>query len=133
MQFSIWLPFLGAIIGASIPVLLGALFYSSQKRADRREQLHDEKRHAYRNFLKCLQQLGMASLLKARTPEKELSQEITEEALTALFVLQLYAPDEIADSAGKLVSQAIDLTLEDRVFAKDRRTLTKAMRADLSR
>jgi len=75
----------------------------------------------------------MASLVNANTQGKALAQDVTEEALTSLFVLRLYAPDEIADKAGKLVSQALDLTLEDRVFAKDRRNLTKEMRADLEK
>jgi hypothetical protein len=92
---------LAPFLGAAVPVLLGAVFLKRQKREERINRLHDEKRLVYAQFIEVY-----ADFIVKRTLESE-KNIVTVEAvelqrlLKAIAQVSLYAPPGIVDEVQK--------------------------------
>ncbi len=88
------------IFAAALVALLGLFVYRAQKRADRDEKLHDEKRTVYRDFIVSLVDAAN-SITHHVGPDEEALMAFDEESLSKaklqLALVRLYSPEKIFD------------------------------------
>ena len=101
-------PFFGPLFGVLIPLVIGYWFYRFQKEVDREEQMHSEKREAYRT---CIQSLILMSgeAVKVHSGAKEdWDRSISQSALGSLALVKLYADDQINELGLSVFGQLVD-------------------------
>ena len=142
INWSVFAPLLSALLGASVPVVLGFLLYRRQKAIDVRMQLHSEKRIVYRDFISSLVVVNdtlKPRMVEADNGEPTYSMKYDEEALQkaqlSLALVRIYASGAVFD-AGKKLIQGMRATHfdEERVSVEDSGTifdLSAEMRKDL--
>ena len=126
------LPLLGTFLGASVPVILGALFYRSQKKADRVEQLHGEMRLAFRDALQKLQALSSESAQSQGPNDRSISSNTYLDAVNACAMARLYASKDVLEK----LEEVKDLSMNAEAskyggFACSRDELVDLMRQNL--
>ena len=122
---AILVSFLAPFLGAGVPVVLGTIFYRREKKIERQQRLHDEKRLAYSAFLSAYSDAILANGFADK--EDDLDSETFGNLINCLGQVILYAPSDIADLAGN-----------NTVFSKENngislRDLASKMRADLEK
>ncbi|WP_417259709.1 hypothetical protein [Celeribacter sp.] len=99
-QFTDWVPFFSAVV----VVIGGTIAYRGQKKVDRNERQHEEKRLAYAAFLAAYSEYAIDAHASGEgTIGKS---EVTKMTLAASLVT-MYAPIEVSDLVRELLKQPL--------------------------
>ncbi|UWQ96040.1 hypothetical protein K3728_01995 [Rhodobacteraceae bacterium M385] len=129
---SLLLPFLGTLTGGAIPVILGFVFYRGQKKVDREEQLHAERREVYRSHLSNLGALSLEAFGAEHGDDPVIKRETHLSYTNSRSLLVLYANNDIADLEDRAFKYAMSPKEVPRnAFIEARSDLVKAMKKHL--
>ncbi|WP_171171271.1 hypothetical protein [Ruegeria sp. HKCCA0370] len=124
-------PFLAAPLAAYLSVI----GYKSQKRADRGEAFHAEKRRVYHEFLISAAQLAGSISLDSSSQKYKVGREALDELTSSLAVLNLFGSDVVVKAATDFASYFYSLSgkpIDEAVELKNTvREIGEIMRQDL--
>lgn len=92
-------PFAGPFLGVSLPIILGFSYYKYQRKVDRVEQMHAEKRQAYRECLSGFAELAAHNGQRLNDPNVEPDGLVLKAAMKGDSLAALYGSDEVAKLA----------------------------------
>ena len=99
-ELSFWemlVPFLGPFLGVSLPIILGFAYYKYQKKIDRDEQIHTEKRQAYRDCLAGFAQLAAHNGQRLADPDVDPDGSALIAAMKGDALAALYGNEKVVE------------------------------------
>jgi hypothetical protein len=131
----VWLQLLTPFIAAALIAYFGVRGYGSQKREDRKEKLHDEKRAIYRDVLTSLSDAASDVVRRQQSPRRQqanigvIDAALSTAVFTNMSVMKLYASDVLCD----LVQSTFDGIVSGDQSMPSLKELASAMGKDLQK